>query len=270
MAYLKYIVSALFGAVSALIIGQIWRITGSSTTVDAWLVSFTISGHDVGDRLLYFLRDVITWDDLGHLTGYSHFFANSLSEELVKFLMFIVAFVIMKPISIRQIIFMGISVGIGFSLCENFTYNDGDYLFSSLLVRSTWHALFTGILTMLFWYWYYSQLRWIDAGAKENIVTSLLRYSELVILVFWTVVWLIISAFLHAIVNILFWGGNSIISGVWVLIISWFLFGKALVQPGSRKPYGALIQEVHLLQTISEAQKDLTDIQKKTGKMSRN
>ena len=164
--------------------------TGASTTIDAWMLSFTVSGHDVGDRMTMFIRSFLENSSMHGITGFSYLIGHSLSEEIVKFVMFYLAFQIMKPSSIREIILLGISVGVGFAVCETVGYYDvmPIYHLQSILLRSIGHGLFTGLLALLFGWGYFSQLRWIDAGARENVTTWIMRYAELLLLIFWSII----------------------------------------------------------------------------------
>jgi RsiW-degrading membrane proteinase PrsW (M82 family) len=152
MTLIQYILAILLGCLAALIVGSIMSMTGASTTIDAWMLSFTISGHDVGDRMTMFVRSFIENSSINGITGFSYLIGHSISEEVVKFLMFYVAFRVFKPSSIREIILTGISVGIGFALCETVAYYDTTPFFhlQSIFLRSIGHGLFTGLLAMLF------------------------------------------------------------------------------------------------------------------------
>ena len=127
-------------------------LTSASTTIDAWMLSFTISGHDVGDRMTLFVRSFLENANISGITGFSYLIGLSISEEIVKFLMFLIAFKISKPNSIREIILTGILVGIGFALCETVGYYDATPFFQlqSIFLRSVGHGLFTGLIAMLF------------------------------------------------------------------------------------------------------------------------
>lgn len=109
---MKYIFALVLGCLAALIIGSIMNLTGASTTIDAWMLSFTISGHDVGDRMTMFIRSFLENSRINGITGFSYLIGHSISEEIVKFLMFYVVFRVFKPSSIREMILMGISVGV--------------------------------------------------------------------------------------------------------------------------------------------------------------
>jgi len=49
-----------------------------------------------------------------------------------------------------------------------------------------------------------------------------------------------------------------------MLMVIWSLFIGVLVRPESRRPYGDIIREMDLLQTITEAREDLDEIEKLT------
>lgn len=152
MSRIQYIIAFLLGCAAALAIGFLMSITGASTTIDAWMLSFTISGHDVGDRMTMFVRSFLENSSMHGMTGFSYLIGHSLSEEIVKFVMFYIAFQMMKPSSIREIILLGISVGVGFAVCETIGYYDVMPLYhlQSIFLRSIGHGLFTGLLAMLF------------------------------------------------------------------------------------------------------------------------
>lgn len=265
MKLLQYIFALLLGCVAAFMIGSLMSLTAASTTIDAWMLSFTISGHDVGDRMTMFVRTFLENSNISGITGFSYLIGHSISEEIVKFLMFFLAFKISKPSSIREIILTGISVGIWFALCETIAYNDATPFFQlqSIFLRSIGHGLFTGLLAMLFWFGYFSQLRWIDAGAKKNVTTWFMRYAELVVLIFWTIIGLLVAACLHSMMNIMTAIGAQTIAII-VLMFCWSAFITVLVRPESRRPYGDIIREMDLLQTITDAREDLADIEKIT------
>ncbi len=112
MTFMKYIFALVLGSFAALIIGSIMNLTGASTTIDAWMLSFTISGHDVGDRINMLVRTLLQSSKIDGITGFSYLIGHSISEEIVKFVMFCIVFRLFRPSSIREIILTGISVGI--------------------------------------------------------------------------------------------------------------------------------------------------------------
>lgn len=112
MTPIKYIFPLVLGSLAAFIIGSIMNMTGASTTIDAWMLSFTVSGHDVGDRMTMFVRSFLENSSMKGVTGFSYLIGHSISEEIVKFIMFYIAFKVLKPSSIREIILTGISVGV--------------------------------------------------------------------------------------------------------------------------------------------------------------
>lgn len=90
-----------------------------------------------------------------------------------------------------------------------------------------------------------------------------MRYAELVVLIFWTVIGLLMAACLHSLVNIMTAIGAQALAIV-MLMVSWSVFLTLLVRPESRRPYGDIIREMDLLQTITEARDDLEEIEKTT------
>lgn len=265
MKPIQYIFALLLGCLAAFLIGSLMSLTSASTTIDAWMLSFTISGHDVGDRMTMFVRTFLENSNISGITGFSYLIGHSISEEIVKFLMFLIAFKVSKPSSIREIILTGMSVGIGFALCETVAYYDMTPFFQlqSIFLRSVGHGLFTGLIAMLFWFGYFSQLRWIDAGARKNMTTWIMRYAELLVLIFWTVFGLLVAACLHSMMNIMTAIGAQMLAII-SLMVCWSLFITVLVRPESRRPYGNILREMVLLQTITDARENLADIEKIT------
>ncbi|MBP6921042.1 PrsW family intramembrane metalloprotease, partial [Candidatus Gracilibacteria bacterium] len=268
---MKYIFALVLGSFAALIIGSIMNLTGASTTIDAWMLSFTISGHDVGDRMNMLVRTLLQSSKIDGITGFSYLIGHSISEEIVKFVMFCIVFRLFRPSSIREIILTGISVGIGFALCETIAYHNATPFFQlqSIFLRGAGHGLFTGLLAMLFGFGYFSQLRWIDAGAKKNMTVWFMRYAELIVLIFWTFMGLIMAACLHSMMNILTVIGLQVLAIV-MLTVCWSIFITVLVRPESRRPYGDILREMDLLQTITHAREDLEEMEKTTHAIVKN
>jgi len=110
---------------------------------------------------------------------------------------------------------------------------------------------------------YFTQMRWIDAGARSGVTAWLVRYEERILQFFWTFVGLICAAILHAMVNIYAsLGGQGL--AIVIMMSSWTLFIFYLIRPASGRPYGTIIRKVDLLRQIVEAEECLDDLQKQT------
>lgn len=116
------------------------------------------------------------------------------------------------------------------------------------------------MIALLYALGYFSQLRWIDAGARGRFHAWLVRYSEFGIASLFTGLGLIFSSLLHAVTDIMIaFGGQMIV--VPFMVIGWCAFVFFLQTPGARRPYGALLQKFELMQTIQEANQELSQIQ---------
>lgn len=180
MTPIKYIFSFILGSLAAIAVGKIVSMSGAQTTVDAWFVTLTVVGQDVGDRMALFAKVLTHGASFEAMEGISYLIGHSILEEFIKFLAFSVAFYINKPNSIRQIVLTGIAVGIGFAMMEtcgfySFTVVN---LLSGFILRSIGHGLFTGLIALLFGRGYFMQMLWIDSGAKGKITGWMVRYEE--------------------------------------------------------------------------------------------
>jgi len=112
MSSLKYIFAYILGCLAAIAVGKIVAMSGAQTTVDAWFVTLTVVGKDVGDRMAMFVKVLTHEASAEALFGVSYLVGHSILEEIIKFIAFFIAFQINKPTSIRQIVLTGIAVGV--------------------------------------------------------------------------------------------------------------------------------------------------------------
>ena len=266
MTLIKYIFASVLGALAAISIGKLVAFTGAVTTIDAWILTLTISGQDVGDRVAMLSRVLLEEHSSGAMVGMSYLLGHSILEEVMKFIAFFIAFQISKPNSIREIVLTGITVGVGFATMESFGYYSFTglhHVFAGFILRAIGHGLFTGIIALLFGMGYFTQMRWIDAGARSGVIAWLVRYEERILQFFWTLIGLIVGAILHTIVDIYASLGGQAMAIV-IMMSVWTLFVFYLIRPASGRPYGTLIRKVDLLRQIVEAEESLDDLQKQT------
>jgi RsiW-degrading membrane proteinase PrsW (M82 family) len=271
MTAIKYIFAYILGCLAALLIGKIVVVSGTQTTIDAWVLTLTVVGQDVGDRMMIASRALMDKNAGEALMGISYLVGQSILEEIMKFLAFYIAFRISKPNSLREIVITGIVVGVGFATVENiiYYYTTMLHLITGFVVRALGHALFAGIIALLFGLGYFSQMRWVDNGATQGINSWIIRYAERILQIVWTGCGLIGAAFLHGTINIFATlGGHAI--AVIVMVGAWCLLGYYLMQPGSKRPYGIIIREVDLLRQIAEARDDLVNLEKTKHGVPRN
>ena len=120
MTLIKYIFAYVLGCLAAISVGKLVVMSGAVTTIDAWILTLTIVGQDVGDRMVMLTKVLLESTSSEALVGMSYLIGHSILEEIVKFIAFYIAFRISKPNSIREIVLTGIAVGIGFATLESF------------------------------------------------------------------------------------------------------------------------------------------------------
>ncbi len=263
MTLIKYIFAYVLGCLAAISVGKLVVMSGAVTTIDAWILTLTIVGQDVGDRMVMLARVLLEETSSEALIGMSYLVGHSVLEEIVKFIAFFIAFKISKPNSIREIVLTGIAVGIGFATLESFGFYSSTalYVLMGFVLRAVGHGLFTGIIALLFGMGYFMQMRWIDDGARSGITAWLVRYEERIVQIVWTILGLFLAALLHASVNIFAALGGQIVAII-IMMVAWALFVIFLLRPSSARPYGTIIREVDLLQQIVKAEENLQTLEK--------
>lgn len=263
MTLIKYIFAYILGCLAAVCIGKIVGMSGAQTTVDAWFITLTVVGKDVGDRMMMFSDMLLRETSFETLRGVSYLVGHSILEELIKFVAFYVAFQVNKPTSIRQIVLTGITVGVGFATMESFAYNSAPAIHTLVwfILRAIGHGLFTGLIALLFGRSYFMQMLWIDSGAQGRISGWLVRYEEYFLQWAITFVGLIFAAIIHSIVDVFAaLGGQSL--AVIFMMSGWMMFVFFLLRPETNKPYGTIIREVELLRRIISEEKQLVAMEK--------
>lgn len=263
MTLIKYIFAYVLGCLAAISVGKLVVMSGAVTTIDAWILTLTIVGQDVGDRMVMLTKVLLESTSSEALVGMSYLIGHSILEEIVKFIAFYIAFRISKPNSIREIVLTGIAVGIGFATLESFWFYSSTalYVLMSFVLRAIGHGLFTGVIALLFGWWYFTQMRWIDSGAERGLTAWLVRYEERILQIVWTILGVFFAAFLHASVNIfasLGWQAVAIL----LMMGAWAIFVFFLLRPASGRPYGTIIREVGLLRQIADAEEDFQTLEK--------
>lgn len=120
MTLIKYLFAYVLGSLAAISIGKLVGMSGAQTTIDAWVMTLTIVGQDVGDRMVMLARVLLEETSSEALVGMSYLVGHSMLEEVVKFVAFLIAFYISRPNSIREIVLTGVVIGIGFATMESF------------------------------------------------------------------------------------------------------------------------------------------------------
>lgn len=141
----KYIYAYALGCLAALSIGKIVVMTGVATTIDAWFLTLTVVGQDVGDRMVMLAKVLLEESTTEAIVGVSYLVGHSILEEIVKFIAFYIAFRLTKPTSIREIVFMGMVVGLGFATVESFAFYSAAvfHVLLGFVIRAIGHGLFS-------------------------------------------------------------------------------------------------------------------------------
>ena len=96
--------------------------SGVQTTIDAWVLTLTIVGNDVGERMAMAAQLVLHDGILSNFFVKAYLAGHGLLEEVIKFLVLLVAIRITRPANTREIVISGILIGSGFAVVENFVY----------------------------------------------------------------------------------------------------------------------------------------------------
>ncbi len=102
-------------------------------------------------------------------------------------------------------------------------------------------------------------MRWIDSGARKGIVSWMVGHGEKGLEIFWIIFGIFCASGIHAAIDAfaaIGMPGPAIV----VMMIGWSILLHFMFRAESARPYETYIQEVELLQTITEAERELTEI----------
>ena len=102
-------------------------------------------------------------------------------------------------------------------------------------------------------------MRWIDSGAHKGIVSWMVGHGEKGVEIFWIIFGIVCASAIHAVINAFAAIGMPGPATV-VMMIGWSMLIHFMFRAESSRPYETYIQEVELLQTITEAERELTEI----------
>jgi hypothetical protein len=109
---MKYASIVFFlGILSALTVEGFTSLSGMQTTVDAFVFNFTIHGKDIGESFITLTRDFFPNHEHSTLFGALYLVGYNITEELVKFGFFVLAVLLLKPISTRRVLYTGMLIG---------------------------------------------------------------------------------------------------------------------------------------------------------------
>jgi hypothetical protein len=178
-------------------------------------------------------------------------------EEIIKFIFFVFAILLLKPATTRRVLFTGMLIGAGFATVEHFS----NEIFSWQIfpLRLVGHMLFTTVIALWYSLGSFARMRWIDDGAKAGIVPFLLSRCSQSVMVLWVVAGIFLAAFFHSFVNLYASSGHYmavIIEAIGCIIVSFFFLNQK-----SKRPYGRILQEIKLMQDIHDIQETLINLQ---------
>lgn len=178
-------------------------------------------------------------------------------EEIVKFGFFVLAVLLLKPITTRRVLFTGMLIGAGFATVEHFsTETLSWYIFP---LRLAGHMLFTTVIALWYSLGSFARMRWIDDGAQGGVVSFFLSKWPQGIMVLWVVAGIFLAAFFHSFVNLYASSGHYM--AVVIEAIGWIGISFFFLNQKSERPYGRIMQEIKLMQDIYTIQETLINLQ---------
>ena len=259
---MKYFFPLLLWGLAALFTYWLYELGGMEWSVNIGIGAIRFTGQDMGDTIQWIFQKIAATASLTLLAQTGYIAGQSLLEEIIKFFAFLIMFLAIKPSSIRQMVSIGMMIGAGFGFIEStIFYLDSNllHMFIAIIFRSLGHAVFTGIVSLVFGYGYFAQMRWIDSGAEGWISATLVRYGENALITLCAIGGIIVVSIIHTTINASIGLGASNIGSMIVMIAGIILWTMSQTRD-ARKPYGILLRRVDLMKTINRARHDLYDI----------
>jgi len=236
------------------------NLSGMQTTVDAFMFNFTIDGRDIGERLMVLWKDFIPAYSQNKWVGALYLVGFNIAEELIKFLFFIIAILLLKPISTRRVLYTGMLIGAWFATLEHFSFRS--FISSSWTIfplRLFGHMLFTSVIALWYSLGSFARMRWIDNGARAWLAQFFLSKWSGFIMGFWIITGLLLSAFAHSVVNIFASQGHYM--AIIIIALGWVGILFSLLNKNADRPYGRILQEIKLMQMLHDIQTTLNTLQ---------
>ena len=165
----------LLWLLSALTVQGIVNMSGMETTIDAFMFNFTINGKDIGESFETFSREFFPNHANNQLFGALYLVGYNITEEVIKFWFFVIAVLLLKPVSTRRVLYTGMLIGAGFATVEHFSAASltmaSWYIFP---IRLLGHMLFTSVIALWYSLGSFARMRWIDSWAHAGLVQFLL------------------------------------------------------------------------------------------------
>jgi heme exporter protein D len=190
-----------------------------------------------------------------YLVGYN------ITEELVKFGFFVLAILLLKPVTTRRVLYTGMLIGAGFATVEHFTRESVSWYIFPLRVAG--HMLFTSVIALWYSLGSFARMRWIDDGAQSGVMPFLLSKWPGVVMILWVITGIFLAAFFHSFVNLFASAGHYM--AVVIEAVGWAGVVLFLLNHKSQRPYGRILQEIKLMQELHDIQETLNTLQRPQG-----
>jgi len=175
----------------------------------------------------------------------------------VKFGFFVLAVLLLKPVTTRQVLSTGMLIGAGFATVEHFsTETLSWYIFP---LRLAGHMLFTTVIAIWYSLGSFARMRWIDDGARAGLVPFLLSKWSGSVMILWVITGIFLAALFHSLVNLFASSGHYM--AVVIQAIGWAGVLLFFINQKSERPYGRILQEIKLMQHLHDTQETLYNLQ---------
>ncbi len=181
----------------------------------------------------------------------------NITEEIIKFGFFVIAVLLLKPVTTRKVLFTGMLIGAGFATIEHFsTETVSWYIFP---LRLAGHMLFTAVIALWYSLGSFARMRWIDDGAHGGFVSFLLSKWSGGVMALWIVTGIFLAASVHSFVNLFASSGHYM--AIVIEATGWIGVLFFLSNQKSERPYGRILQEIKLMQHLHDIQETLDNLQ---------
>ncbi len=181
----------------------------------------------------------------------------NITEEIVKFGFFVLAVLLLKPVTTRRVLYTGMLIGAGFATVEHFSIEATSWYIFPL--RLAGHMLFTTVIALWYSLGSFARMRWIDDGAHAGFMPFLLSKWSGGVMTLWVITGIFLAALFHSFVNLFASSGHYM--AVIIEAIGWAGILLFLLNQKSERPYGRILQEIKLMQHLHDIQATLDQLQ---------
>ncbi len=181
----------------------------------------------------------------------------NITEEIIKFGFFVLAVLLLKPVTTRKVLYTGMLIGAGFATVEHFSNESLSWTVFPL--RLAGHMLFTSVIALWYSLGSFARMRWIDDGARGGIMSFFLSRWSGFIMGTWIITGIFLAAFFHSFVNLFSSSGHYM--AIIIETVGWIAVILFLLNQKSERPYGRILQEIKLMQHLHDIQSELDSLQ---------